>query len=311
MRHPVLIAALSVIALPCAAADAYPSKAVRWLAPVLAGGAGDQISRVIAPKLSEAWGQPVVIDNRPGGGGTIGMAQAAKMPPDGYTLVLAVSSYVAMAPGVYSKLGYDPLKDFAPITEFLSAPLVLVSHPSLPAKNVKELVALARARPGAVSYGTPGNGSAAHLAMEMFGSMSGTRLLHVAYRGAPPALAGVMSGEISLYMSTVPVALSLVRSGRLRAIATSGAIRSRVLPDVPTIAESGLKAYEMTTWYGLLVQRIHADVVRVVRLPDVQSHFAAEGGEVVANTPEEFGAFIAREIAKWAKVARASGAKVD
>jgi tripartite-type tricarboxylate transporter receptor subunit TctC len=191
------------------AAENFPVKPVRWLAPVLPGGAGDLIARTIAPKLSETWGQPVVMDNRPGGGGTVGMSIAAKMPPDGYTLVLAVSSYVVMAPGVYPKLAYDPVKDFAPVTQILSAPLVLVAHPSLPASSVKELIALARARPAAVSYGTPGNGSAAHLSMEMFRSMSGIRLLHVPYRGAPPALADVIAGQVTLYMGTVPSSLPL------------------------------------------------------------------------------------------------------
>jgi tripartite-type tricarboxylate transporter receptor subunit TctC len=308
------------VAVFCPAADNFPVKPVRWLAPVLPGGAGDLIARVIAPKLGEIWGQPVVMDNRPGGGGTVGMGIAAKLPADGYTLVLGVSSYVVMAPGVYPKLAYDPVKDFAPVTQILSAPLVLVAHPSLPAANVKELIALARARPGAISYGTPGNGSAAHLSMEMFRSMSGTRLLHVPYRGAPPALADVIAGQITLYMGTVPSSLPLARAGRLKVLAMSGATRHRVIPDVPTVSESGLKGYEVTTWYGVLVpagtsssliSRIHGDLVRVLRLPDVEGRFVADAGEIVAGTPEAFGSFIARELAKWSKVARESGAKVE
>ena len=314
------LAAGLLAAASCSAADVYPTKPVRWLAPVLAGGAGDIIARTIAPKLAEIWGQPVVIENRPGGGGTIGMALAAKMPSDGYTLVLGVSSYVVMAPGVYTKLAYDPVRDFAPVTQILSAPLILLAHPSLPASGVKELIALARTRPDAVSYGTPGNGSAAHLSMEMLASMSGTRLLHVPYRGAPPALADLIAGQISVYMGTVPAALPLVRAGRLKVLATSGAVRSRVIPEVPTVSESGLKGYEVTTWYGVLVpagtpatliSRINADLVRVIRLPEVGERFAAEAGETVGSTPEAFGTFIVAELAKWARVARASGAKVD
>lgn len=320
MRYLLCVALGLLSASSSWAADVYPTKPVRWLAPVLSGGAGDLIARTIAPKLSEAWGQQVIIDNRPGGGGTLGMSIAAKMPPDGYTLVLGVSSFVVMAPGVYPKLAYDPIKDFAPITQILSAPLILVAHPSLPARNVKELIALARARPGAVSYATPGNGSAAHLSMEMFRSMSGTQLLHVPYRGAPPALADVISGQVSVYMGTVPSSLPLVRAGRLRILATSGRARSRVIPDVPTVSESGLDGYEVSTWYGVLVPagtpavligRIHADMVRVIRLPDIQDRFAAEAGDIVASTPQEFGTFIAQEITKWAKVAREAGAKVD
>lgn len=320
MRHVLWLLLGLGATFSCAAADVYPIKPVRWLTPVLPGGAGDQIVRTIAPKLSESWGQPVFVDNRPGGGGTLGMGIAAKMPGDGYTLVLGVSSYVVMAPGVYSKLAYDPVKDFAPITQILAAPLILVAHPSLPAKNVKELIALARARPDAVSYGTPGNGSAGHLAMEMFRNMSGTRMLHVPYRGAPPALVDLIAGQITLYMATLPAALPLVRAGRLKVLATSSPVRSRVIPDVPTISESGLKGYEMTTWYGVLVpagtpapliDRIHADIVRVLRLSDVQERFASDGSDIVANKPDELGAFIVREIAKWTKVARESGAKVD
>ena len=320
LRYVICFAAASMISGASAAADVYPTKPVRWLAPVLAGGAGDLIARAIAPKLSELWGQPVVIDNRAGGGGTLGMGVAARMPADGYTLVLGVSSFVAMAPGVYSKLAYDPVKDFAPVTQILSAPLILLAHPSLPANNVRNVITLARAQPRAISYGTPGNGSAAHLAMEMFASMSGTQLLHVPYRGAPPAMVDVMAGQISLYMGTVPAGLPLVRAGRLKVLATSGPVRSRVIPDVPTVSESGLKGYEMTTWYGVLVpagtpapviQRIHTDLVRVIRSPDVQERFAAEAGDVVASSPEEFRSFIVGEIAKWGKVARQAGAKVD
>lgn len=307
-------------AFPAWAADAYPVKPVRWIVPTPPGGTGDLIARAIAPKLSEIWGEQVIIDNRPGAGGTMGFGIAARMPPDGYTLVLGISSFVVMAPGVYPKLAYDSVKDFAPITQILSGPLMLVAHPSLPAKNVRELIALARAKPDAISYGSPGNGSVMHLATEMFKSMSGTRMLHVPYRGAPPAYLDLVAGRISLYIGTVPLTLPLIKAGRLKVLATTGAARARVLPNVPTVSESGLEGYEVETWYGMLapagtpaplISRIHADVTRVIRLPDMQERFASEGGDVVANTPEEFGAFIVRELPKWAKVAKDAGARVD
>jgi tripartite-type tricarboxylate transporter receptor subunit TctC len=196
----------------------------------------------------------------------------------------------------------------------------LVAHPSLPARNVKELITLARARPDAVSYATPGNGSAAHLSMEMFRSMSGTQLLHVPYRGAPPALADVIAGQVSVYMGTVPSSLPLVRAGRLKVLATSGLARSHVLPDVPIVSESGLKGYEVNTWYGVLVpagtpapliDRIHTDMVRVIRLPEIRDRFVSKAGEIVASAPQDFGAFIGRELVKWTRVAREAGAKVD
>jgi tripartite-type tricarboxylate transporter receptor subunit TctC len=311
---------LSFAAAPCLADEPFPSKTVRWIAPVLPGGAGDLIARAIAPKLGEIWGHQVVIDNRSGGGGTLGMTIAAKMPADGHTLVLGVSSFVVMAPGVYPKLAYDTVRDFAPVTQMLSAPMILVTHPSLPARNVKELIVLARAKPGAISYGTPGNGSAGHLAMEMFGHMSGTRLLHVPYRGAPPALADVIAGQVSLYLGTVPSSLPLARAGRIKVLATTGMARSPVIPEIPTVNESGLKGYEVTTWYGVLVpagvpapvvNRINADIVRIIRQPEIQERFSSEAATVVGSTPEQFGVFIGRELSKWSKVARESGAKVE
>lgn len=302
------------------AQDAYPAKPVRWIAPVLAGGAGDLIARAMAPKLSELWGQQVFIDNRVGGGGTIGMGVAARAVPDGYTIMLGVSSFVVMAPGVYPKLPYDTLRDFAPITQILSAPLLLVANNALPVRNVSELIALAKAKPGWVSYGSPGNGSAAHLASELFRSMSGARMLHVPYRGAPPVYTDLIAGQITLYMGTIPAALPLVKSGRLKALATTAARRPRVFPDLPTISESGLKGYDVATWYGVLapvgvpapvLAKLHADLVRVIEMPDVQQRFSGEGGETVGNTPAQFTAFIADELRKWARIAKEAGVRVD
>ena len=315
-----LLLGLQATAASAAEADAYPTKPVRWLLPVLPGGGGDIIARATAPKLSEAWGQPVIIDNRPGGGGTLGMGIAAKMAPDGYTMVLGVSSFVTVAPAVYPKLSYDPVKDFAPVTQILEAPLVIVTHPSLPVSNVQQLIALARKRPDALSYATPGNGSAPHLATELFKSLSKTRIMHVPYRGAPPAYMDLLGGQVTLYFGTIPSAMAHLKSGRLRGLATTGPRRSPALPELPTVAESGLKDFIVTTWYGVMmpagvspsiVRRLHADVTRVIRLPELQDRFGAEGGEVVGSTPEQFGAFIAREIETWKVVAREARATVD
>ena len=284
------------------------------------GGAGDLIARSIAPRLGEIWGQQVIVDNRPGAGGTLGMGMAARVPPDGYTLVLGVSSFVVVAPGIYSKLAYDSVKDFLPITQILSGPLVLVAHPSFPPRTVAEVIRLAHSKPDAISYGSPGNGSIGHLASEMFRSMSGARMIHIPYRGSPPAYTDLLAGQIALYMGTMTAALPLIKAGRLKALATTGQVRERLLPEVPTVAESGLKNFEVMTWYGVMapagvpqaiIGRIHADVTRVIRQTEIREQFASEGGAVVANTPEQFGAVIERELLKWSKVAKAAGAKVD
>ena len=301
-------------------ADTYPIKPVRVLVPTLPGGGGDITAREIAPRLASIWGQQVFIDNRAGSGGTLGMGIAAHLPPDGYTFIMGASSYVVMAPAVYPKLAYDPVRDFAPVTQILSAPLVLVSHPSLPAKDVKALISLARAYPDAISYATPGNGSAAHLAMEMFKNSSGTRILHIPYRGAAAALIDVVAGQVSIFMSTIPAALPFTKTGRLKMLATTGLTRSRILLELPTVSESGLAGYDVTTWYGALVpagtpetlvSKLYADISRVIHQPDAQERISSEGGEIVASTPVQFGAFIKRELTKWARVAKESGAKVD
>ena len=324
--HPWAAAGTSLMLLPlfglnCAMAqDSFPQKPVRWIAPVLAGGAGDLIARSMAPKLTELWGQQVIIDNRVGGGGTLGMGIAARLAPDGYNIVLGVSSFVVMAPGIYPKLAYDTQKDFSPITQILAAPLVLLANNAFPAKSVTELIAIAKAKPGLVSYGSPGNGSAAHLASELFRFMSGTQMLHVPYRGAPPVYTDLIAGQITLYMGTLPAALPLTKAGRLKALATTGLKRSRVYPNLPTVSESGLAGYDVTTWYGVLapvgvpppiLNKIHADMTRVIRLPEVEERFASEGGDIVGSQPEAFSAFIGQELIKWAKIAKVAGIKVD
>lgn len=302
------------------AAENYPAKPVRWVVPFPPGGGTDLISRTVAAKLSEAWRVQVVPDNRPGSGGTIGMAAAAKGAPDGYTVVLGQASNVAVAPGLYGKLPYDPVRDFQPITQVIAAPLVIVSHPSFPAKNARDLVARAKARPGAITFGSPGNGTIGHLSMELLKSMAKVDLLHIPYNGASRALTEVIGGQIFVYSSSMPPAVPLIHAGKLKALGVTTAKRLKPLPDVPTVAESAIPGYEAVNWYGVfvpagtpkdIVAKLHADVTRVLKQPDVGNRFASEGGDVVANTPEEFGAFIRSEIPKWTKVIKDSGARVD
>jgi tripartite-type tricarboxylate transporter receptor subunit TctC len=308
------------LASGAALAQSYPSKPIRWIAPFPPGGGTDVISRTIAQKLTEAWGQQVIVENRPGSGGTIGLATAAKSAPDGYTVVLGQLANMGIAPGLYAKLPYDPVRDLAPVSLVLSAPLILVAHPSLPAKNTKELLALARAKPDSITFGSPGNGTTGHLAAEMIKSTTGVKMTHVPYKGASPAITGLLGGEIAIYVSTIPPALPMMKAGRLKALGVTSTKRTATLPDVPTISESGLPGYEVTNWYGVmlpagvskdLIARLNAEVARILRLPDVQQRFQGEGGDVAPNTPEQFAAFIKSEIAKWDKAIKASGARVD
>ena len=312
-----LACALAAVAAP---AQQYPTKPVRWIVPFPPGGGTDVISRAIAQKLTEAWGQQVIADNRPGSGGTIGLAAATKSPADGYTVVLGQLANVAIAPALYTRLPYDPVKELQPVTLVLSAPLILVAHPSLPAKNTRELLALARAKPDAITFGSPGNGTTGHLAAEVIKSTTGVKMTHVPYKGASPAITGLLGGEIAIYVSSIPPALPFMKAGRLKALGVTSAKRTATLPDVPTIAESGLPGYEVTNWYGVMVPagvpkeilaRLHTEIVRILQLPDVRQRFAGEGGDVAPNTPEQFAAFIRSEITKWDKAVKDSGARVD
>jgi tripartite-type tricarboxylate transporter receptor subunit TctC len=301
-------------------ASTYPTKPVRWIIPFPPGGGTDVISRTLAQKLTELWGQQVIADNRPGSGGAIGLAAAAKLPADGYNLVLGQLANVAIAPALYPKLPYDAAKDFTAVTLALTSPLILVVHPSVPAKNVKELIALARAKPDSITFGSPGNGTTGHLATEIIKSAGKVKMVHIPYKGAVPAFTGLLGGEIAVYMSSIQPALPMLKAGRVRALGVTSAKRIPTLPDVPTIAESGLPGYEVTNWYGVMAPaglpkdvlgKLHADLVKVLKQPDVQQRFAAEGGDATPNTPEQFAAFIRNEIVKWGKAVRESGAKVD
>ena len=317
-RFAVLMLAALIVAP--AQAQSYPSKTVRWIVPLPPGGSTDLISRLLAQKLAEMWRVPVVVENRVGAAGTIGLAAAAKSPPDGYTIALGQTSNLAVAPGLYPKLGYDPLKDLAPVTQVVSTPMLLVSHPSLPARSVRGLIALARAQPDAITYASGGSGGQTHLPMELFAKTAGVKMVHVPYKGVGPSVVALVSGEVATGLSSIPPVLPHVKSGKLRALAITSARRYKGLPEVPTMAEDGVPGYDVSVWYGVvmpggtpkeLVTRVHADVVRILAQPDVNERLTADAGEVVAGTPEAFGAYIKSELARWTKVIAQTGVKAE
>jgi tripartite-type tricarboxylate transporter receptor subunit TctC len=297
----------------------YPSKPVRVIVPLAAGGPTDVLARTISQNLSETWGQAMVIDNRPGANTNIGTTAVAKSPADGYTLLLTVNN-LTINPSFYQNLSFDPLKDFSPISVFATSPLILVVHPSVAAKSVRELIALAKARPGDLLFGSPGNGSPPHLAGELLNTLAGVKLVHVPYKGITGAVTDLIGGQLAVMFPGSPIALPHAKAGKLRALATTGAKRSPAAPDLPTIAEAALPKYEVSLWYGLLapastpqpiVQRLHAELTRIIALPTIRQQWAALGAEPVSTTPEQFAAFLKNDIVKWEKVIRDSGAKMD
>ena len=300
-------------------AQAYPTRPVRMIIPFSPGGATDVPGRILAQKLSEVFGQQVVVDNRPGAGSTIGTDIAAKSPADGYTLLLTATPFVIGA-DLYKKLPYDPLKDFAPVMQIGSAPNVLVVHPSLPAKSVKDLIALARAQPGRIDFASSGNGSAQHLFGVLFMSLAKIKLTNIPYKGSAPATTDLISGQVSVGFPGIAIALPHSRVGRLRALAVTSAQRSPQMPDVPSIAEAGVSGYAATLWLGLaapqgtpkvIIERLNAEITKVLQSPDVRNGFRSAGTDVVASTPEAFGDFIRSEYAKWVRVVQESGAQVN
>lgn len=319
MRASIFVVlAAAYPALACG--QTYPAKAVRLITPTGAGGSLDTMARVLAQKLSESWAQQVIVDNRPGSGGMLGAGAAAKAPPDGYTLLIASNGNLATTRALYKNVPYDPVQDFAPISLVASNPYVLVAHPSLPAKNIRELVRFAKARPGELNAASSGNASTPHLALELLKSMAGIRIVHVPYKTSPAALTSVVSGETSLMFVGVVSGLPFVTSGRLRALAVASDQRLSILPNTPTIAADGVPGFEASNWAGLLapagtpqsiITAIQRDTVKLLQLPDTRKTFQGQGLEVVGSTPAHFGSFIKSEIAKWMKVIRESGAKVD
>lgn len=298
----------------------YPTRPIRMMVPFSPGGASDLAARVVGQKLGERLGQQVVVDNRPGAGGAIGTELAAKAPADGYNLLMGSSTEIAINPHLYKKLNYDTVRDFAPVTHVASTPLLIVVHPSLPAKNVKELIALAKARPGQLLGASSGNGSSTHLAMEMFKVAAGVNLLHVPHNGSAPAVVSTMTGETQIYFGAMPAVLQQANAGKLHALAITSAKRRAAVPELPTVIEGGVAGYEILIWNALfapratpaaIIARLNGEVNRILELPDVRDAFSRQGAEVSGSTPEQLAAYVASEHAKWARVVAASGAKLD
>ncbi len=305
--------------IAAANAQAYPSRPIRFIVPFPPGGGNDVVGRIVAQKLNEALGVPVVIDNRGGAGGTIGTDITSKAPPDGHTLLINNIS-LAVNATLYPKLPYDTLRDLAPVSLLGRQPNILVAHPAVPVNSVKDVLALARAKPGQVIYGSGGVGTAGHLATELFMLMTRTDMVHVPYKGLGPALIDLMGGRVQIVVSTMASALPQVKGGKLKPLAVTTANRSVFFPELPTIAEAGVPGYEFSTWYGLLVpgatqkaivERLNAETVKVLGTPALKEQFSGQGLEATPSSPAEFGAYLRSEVAKWSKVVKASGAKPD
>jgi len=301
-------------------AQAYPVKPVRIVVPFPPGGTSDILARTIGPRLSAEWGQPVVVDNRPGAAGNIAAEHVARAPGDGYTLFITTVGIHAIHPSLYSKLPFDPLRDFTPVTNLVMLPSVLAVHPSIPVRSVKDLIALAKKRPGDLSYSSAGSGSQPHLTAELFKTMTGVDLLHVPYKGAAQQLTDLVAGHVALTFATAPSAVPFIKGGQMRAIGVSSGKRASALPDVPTIAEAGVPGYEAVGWNGMVapanlpapvLEKVNATVVKAFNLPEVRDRMISLAADPVTTTPAQFGAYIKAEIAKWAKVVKASGARLD
>jgi tripartite-type tricarboxylate transporter receptor subunit TctC len=315
------IAATLLLSFPIVvAAQIYPVKPIRLIVPYAPGGANDFVSRLIAQKLNAALGQPVVIENRGGAGGTIGLDACAKAPPDGYTIVMSPASSLSIAPSLYAKLPYDPLKDFAPIISVASGPNLLVVHPSVPAKSIKELIVIAKARPGRLTYASSGPTSLSGLSASLLKSMAGIDMVDVPYKGTGPGLTGLIGGEVDLMLPDLAIALPHTRDRRLRALATTGPRRSALIADVPTMSEAGVRGYSIVNWRGLLapagtprdiVMRLNSEVAKTLKLAEVKQTLEREAYEPMGGTPEEFSALIKSEVASYAKLVRAAGIRPE
>jgi len=316
----ILLAALALVsfALP-AGAQQYPTRAIKIIVPFGPGGFTDVAARILQKELAPALGQPIVIENKPGAGSTIGTSEVSKAAPDGYTLAMISTAHV-ISPHLYKSIPYDPIKDFTPVMKLAEGPYVLVTHPSLPVKSVAELISLAKAQPNTIDYASSGNGSAQHLVGALFVTMAGAPLSHVPYKGSAQAMNDVLGGQVKVSFVGVPNALPNLASGKLRALAVSTRKRYADLPDVPTLEESGVRGYDATIWLGLLappgtprdiVQKINASIVRILSTPDARKLMASAGVDVATSTPEEFGALMQSELDRWGKVVRETGATVN
>lgn len=318
--RPLIGAAMMAVAAATAMAQqSYPVRAIRLIVPSAPGGGTDITARIIAPKLTEYLNQQVVVENRAGAATMIGGEAVARSAPDGHTLLMGIST-LAINAAMYRKVAYDALKDFAPISQVVALSNVMVTHPSLPAKSVKELVALAKARPNQLNFASAGVGTNPHLSMELFLSMTGIKMTHVPYKGSGQGIIDVLAGQVPVMTPAVPTALAYIKAGRLRALGVSGAKRSNAAPDIPTIAEAGVPGYEATQWFGILapagtpraiVDRLHRETVRALKEPEVRNRLVADGSDPVGSTPEEFAAYLRSETVKWAKVVKDVGIQPD
>lgn len=316
---PVVLALGLLLAAPHAVAQTYPQKPVRLVVPYPPGGGTDIIARIVGQKVSDSLGQQIIIDNRGGAGGTIGTEVVAKSAPDGYTILMAPTSHV-INPSIYAKLPYDTVKDFAPITLAASATILLVVHPSIPARTVKELMAFAKARPGQLNFGSAGNGTVFHLTGELFKRQAGIDMVHVPFKGGGPTIANLVAGQVSVAFETMLALQPFVKAGRVRALAVTGAQRSSVMPELPTIVELGFPAIVAENWYGFyapaatprpIIARLNAEIVKTLRAPEIKQRFQEQGTEIVASTPGELSDAIRTEMEKWSRTAREAGARID
>ncbi len=315
-----VLAVSAVCIAPLVFAQTYPNHAIRLVVPFPAGGTTDILARDVAKRLTDTLGQAVVVDNRPGAGGNIGADMVAKAAPDGYTLLMGTVGTHAINPSLYAKMPYDHIKDFVPVVLVAGVPNVLVVNPSVPVNSVADLIKLAKTKPGAINFASSGSGTSIHLSGELFKAMAGVDMTHVPYKGSSPALADLMGGQVQIMFDNLPSSLALIKSGKLRAVAVTSLKRAPALPDVPTIAESGLPGFEASSWFGLLapagtpapiVVRLNAEVNKYLQSPEGKDQLLAQGAEVAGGSPEQFVAHIRAETDKWAKVVKISGAKVD
>ena len=302
------------------AAAAYPDKPIRLIMPYPAGGSIDTAGRAVAQKLAENFRQQIVVDNRTGSGGTIGTETGARAAPDGYTLVMGGTGTLALSPHLQKNLPYDPVRDFAPVTMLIASPYVLVLHPSVAATSVRELVALAKARPGQINYASGGNGSAPHFASEMFNTAAGVKLTHIPYKGSTPAVIDLIGGQVQVMFTGIPSVLAYIKTSRLRALGVTGKTRTAALPDVPTVIEAGVPGYVVSPWFGVLVPArtpasivatLNSEIVKVLRTPALLERFATEGVDPVGDTPEHFTAYIKEELVKWGMIVKATGMRAE
>lgn len=315
----VALTGLVLCAVGAQAADPYPNKPIKWIVPFPPGGAMDSMARTLGEKLSTSMKQPVIVENRPGAGGTIGSNLVAKAAPDGQTIMI-VSIGQAVNPSIYPKLPYDSVKDFEPVSLVGIVPNILVAHPSVKANNVKELIALAKAQPGKITYASAGNGTTVHLAAELFNSMAGVDLMHVPYKGSAPAVTDLMGGQVDIMFDSLSSAKPYVEAGKLKALAVTTAKRAKAFPNVPTVAESGLPGYELSGWYAVfvpaktpkpVVDRLHAELVKALKQDDVRARFALIGADPVGSSPQELAATLKTETARWEKIVRERNIKAD